>query len=128
MKAYYDNQPTKFEAVGNGSVVYRHNITEVEVPATQECEQPRTQWVCDEVTVWNPLTKKKVVAAVIADHWEESHELKLANEYNSVTLGVITGEDAEAVTAAYKAFLAERRTLKAAVEADCDEEGLPNFT
>lgn len=126
MKAYYDNKPSKFEAVGNGSVVYRYNITEVEAPASQEGEQPRTQWSCDEVTVWKTLTKKKVVASVIADRWEQSHEQKLVNEYNSVTLGVITGEDAEAVTAAYKAFLAERKTLKAAVEADCDEEGLPN--
>lgn len=126
MKAYYDNQPSKFEAVGNGSVVYRYNITEVEVHATQEGEQPRTQWECDEVTVWNPLAKKKVVEAVIADRWEQSYEQKLVNEYNSVTLGVITGEHAEAVTAAYKAFLAERRTLKAAVAADCDEEGLPS--
>jgi len=54
-----------------------------------------------------------------------SHEQKLVNEYNSVSLGVITGEEAETVKAAYLAFLAERRTLKAAVEADCDEQGLP---
>lgn len=124
MKAYYDNQPSKFEAVGNGSVVYRYNIEEVEAPATQEGEQPRTQWACDEVTVWNPLTKKKVVAAVIADRWEESHELKLSNEFNSVTLGLITGEEAAAIREAYTAFLTERRMLKTAVEADCDEEGL----
>ena len=126
MKAYYDNKPSKFEEVGNGSIVYRYNITEVEAPATQDGEQPRTQWRCDEVTVWKTLTKKKVVAAVIADRWEQSREQKLVNEYNSVTLGVITGEEADAVTAAYKAFLSERKTLKAAVEADCDEEGLPN--
>lgn len=125
MKAYYDNQPSKFEAVGNGSIVYRYNITEVEAPATQEGEQPRTQWECDEVTVWNPATKKKVVTAVITDRWSQSHEQKLVNEYNSVTLGVITGEEAEAVTAAYKAFLGERKELKADVEADCDEQGLP---
>lgn len=124
MKAYYDNQPSKFEAVGNGSVVYRYNIEEVEAPATQEGEQPRTQWACDEVTVWNPLTKNKVVAAVIADRWEESHELKLSNEFNSVNLGLITGEEAASIRKAYTASLTERRTLKTAVEADCDEEGL----
>ena len=126
MKAFYDNKPSKFEAVGNGSIVYRYNIKEVEAPATQEGKEARKQWECDEVVVWETVTKRKVVAAVIADRWEQSREQKLVNEYNSVTLGVITGEEADAVTAAYKAFLSERKTLKAAVEADCDEEGLPN--
>lgn len=124
MKAYYDSKPSKFEAVGNGSVLYRHDIKEEPAPA-QEGEAPRTQWVCEEVTVWEPLSRRKVVATVIADRWEQSHEQKLVNEYNSVTLGVITGEEAETVKAAYSAFLTERRTLKAAVEADCDEQGLP---
>ena len=30
MIAFYDNQPTKLEAVGNGSYVYRFNIQKVE--------------------------------------------------------------------------------------------------
>lgn len=126
MKAYYDNKPSKFEAVGNRSILYRYDIKEETVPASQqEGEASRTQWSCEEVTVWEPLSRRKVVAAVIADRWEQSHEQKLVNEYNSVALGVITGEEAETVKAAYGAFLAERRTLKAAVEADCDEWGLP---
>lgn len=124
MKAFYDNKPSKFEAVGNGSVVYRYNIKEVEAPAIQEGEEARKQWECDEVVVWETATKRKVVAAVIADRWEASHEQKLVNEFNSVALGVIEGEEAEAATAAYKAFLAERKELKAAVEADCDEAGI----
>ena len=36
MIAFYDNQPTKLEAVGNGSYVYRFNIQKVEKPATVE--------------------------------------------------------------------------------------------
>ncbi len=126
MKAYYDSKPSKFEAVGNGSVLYRYDIKEESAPAMQQDgETPRTQWCCEEVTVWEPLSRRKVVAAVIADRWEQSHEQKLVNEYNSVTLGVITGAEAESVKAAYSAFLTERRSLKAAVEADCDERGLP---
>ena len=124
MTAFYDNQPSKFESVGNGSIVYRYNITEVEAPAQEEGGAARTQWRCEEVTVWEEVTKKKVVAAVITDKWEANHEQKLVNEYNSVTLGVITGSEAAAVTATYTAFLSERRTLKAAVEADCDEAGI----
>lgn len=124
MVAFYDNRPSKFENVGNVSIVYRYNIEEVEAPATQEGEPARTQWRCEEVTVWSEVTKKKVVAAVISGKWELNHEQKLANEYNSVALGVITGDEAAAVTAAYTAFLSDRKALKAAVEADCDEEGI----
>lgn len=36
MIAFYDNQPAKLEAVGNGSYVYRFNIQKVEKPATVE--------------------------------------------------------------------------------------------
>jgi hypothetical protein len=124
MKAYYDNKPSKFEAVGNGSVLYRYNITEETAPVQQEGETPRTQWVCEEVVVWEQVTKNGVVAAVINDRWTANHEQKLVNEYNSVKLGVISGDEAAAVEEAYKEFLAERRTLKAAVEADCDEAGI----
>lgn len=124
MKAYYDNKPSKFEAVGNGSVLYRYNITEETAPVQQEGETPRTQWVCEEVAVWEQVTKNGVVAAVINDRWTANHEQKLVNEYNSVKLGVISGDEAAAVEEAYKEFLAERRTLKAAVEADCDEAGI----
>ena len=32
MQAFYDNQPKKLEAVGNGSFRYRYNIREEEKP------------------------------------------------------------------------------------------------
>lgn len=124
MKAYYDNKPSKFEAVGNGSVLYRYNITEETAPVQTEGETPRTQWVCVEVAVWEQVTKNGVVSAVINDRWTANHEQKLVNEYNSVKLGLISGDEAAAVEEAYKAFLSERRSLKAAVEADCDEAGI----
>lgn len=123
MVAFYDNQPAKFASVGNGSVLYRFNIEEIDAP-TQEGEAPRKQWRCEEVTVWESVSKKKVVTAVINEHWDTNHEQKLVNEYNSVALGVITGAEAEVVTAAYASFLGERKALKASVEADCDEAGI----
>lgn len=36
MIAFYDNQPTKLEAVGNGSYVYRFNIEELVPVLTEE--------------------------------------------------------------------------------------------
>lgn len=122
MVAIYDNQPSKFQDVKNGSILYRFNIQQVSAPSQDGAA--RTQWQCEEVTVWAEVTKKKVVTAVINEHWDTNHEQKLVNEYNSVTLGVITGAEATAVTQAYTSFLSERKTLKASVEADCDEAGI----
>lgn len=124
MKAFYDIKPQKFEAVGNGSTVYRYNIVEVDAPESVEGGEPRKQWQCDEVVIWAPVTKKKVVAAVITATWEPNHEQKLVNEYNSAVLGLNEGEEAAAAREAYSAFLSARRTLKASVEADCDEAGI----
>lgn len=118
-------QPSKFKDVKNGSIYYRYNITEETTPASGGSDA-KTHWVCDEVIVWQRVTRNRVVSAVISDRWEANHEQKLLNEYYSAVLGIIEGEEAEAAIAAYKAFLVERRALKASVEADCDEAGIVN--
>lgn len=124
MQAFYDNKPSKFEAVGNGSFLYRYNIKQVEQPATQEGDEPRKQWSCEEVTVWSPVSSNKITEAVITDRYPSDKEQKLINEYNAVQLGIITGEEAEAKIAAYKAFLEDRAELKRQVDADCAELGI----
>ena len=123
MQAFYDNKPSKFEAVGNGSYLYRYNIQEVEQTATQEeaAEETRKQWSCEEVTVWSPVSSNKITQAVIADRWDSDYEQKLVNEYNGAQLGVYTDEEAEAIIAKYKAFLTERAELKKTIDADCEE-------
>ena len=75
--AKYDNQPSKFEAVGNGSFLYRYNIQEVqpEVAASeeqqagegqaQEQQTERPYWECEEVLIWAPVTSDKITKAVI---------------------------------------------------------------
>lgn len=76
MVAFYDNQPTKLEAVGNGSFVYRFNIQKVENPApaetdgvTAQAEAPvKEQWKCEEVTVWSPLSSNKITEKVITEN------------------------------------------------------------
>lgn len=122
MQAFYEEKPSKMEAVGNGSWLYRYNIQEVEMP--DGGEEPRKQWQCEEVTVWSPVSSNKITQAVIADRWDSDHEQKLVNEYNGAQLGVYgakTSAAAKAVTAKYKAFLEERAALKALVDADCKE-------
>ena len=83
-----------------------------------------SQWVCEEVEVWLPLSSNKITSAVISDKWEKNYEQKLVNEYNAAQLGVITGDEAQARVAAYTEFLSARAALKEQVDADCAELGI----
>lgn len=135
MLAFYDNKPSVLEAVGNGSYKYRFDITE-KTPETvtrssddsnaQEGEQ-RTQWQCQEVTVWSPVTSNKITEAVITEVCDHNYEQKLVNEYNAAQLGLYgskTGEEAKKHIAAYTEYLNTRAALKAHVDADCAELGI----
>ena len=136
MLAFYDNKPSVLEAVGNGSYKYRFDITEI-IPETvatlsddsnaQEEEQ-RTQWQCQEVTVWSPVTSNKITEAVITDYLGDSnYEQKLINEYNAAQLGLYgsnTREEAKKHIAAYTEYLYTRAALKAQVNADCTKLGI----
>ena len=135
MLAFYDNKPSVLEAVGNGSYKYRFDITE-KIPETvttssddsnaQEGEQ-RTQWQCQEVTVWSPVTSNKITEAVITEVCDHNYEQKLVNEYNAAQLGLYgskTGEEAKKHIAAYTEYLNTRAALKAQVDADCAEFGI----
>lgn len=131
MKAYYDEKPSVLSEVGNGSVLYRYGITEVETSqsATQESEEQteaqaetKTQFVCQEVVVWSPVTSNRITEAVITDRWDSNYEQKLINEYNAAQLGIYgakTSDEAKARIQAYTDYLKERSGLKAQVDADC---------
>ena len=129
MQAFYDNQPKKLEAVGNGSFRYRFNIREEEKPAhgsenSDTAEQAQPQWVCEEVTVWAPLSANKITEKVLTERWDGNYEQKLVNEYNSAQMGLLSEEEAAARIEAYRAFLTERTALKSQVDADCAELGI----
>ena len=131
MQAFYDNQPKKLEAVGNGSFRYRYNIREEEKPVqasenseTAQEAQAQPQWVCEEVTVWAPLSANKITEKVLTERWDGNYEQKLVNEYNSAQMGLLSEEEAALRTEAYKAFLTERTALKSQVDADCAELGI----
>lgn len=131
MQAFYDNQPKKLEAVGNGSFRYRYNIREEEKPVqasenseTAQEAQAQSQWVCEEVTVWAPLSANKITEKVLTERWDGNYEQKLVNEYNSAQMGLLSEEEAAARIEAYRAFLTERTALKSQVDADCAELGI----
>lgn len=125
MKAIYDNKPSTLEAVGNGSYLYRYNITEVTNDTT--IEMHALQWECDEVTVWSPISSNKITEAVINEQWPNNYEQKLVNEYNAANLGLYgekTSTEAKAKMTAYADFLTERAKLKATVDSDCMKIGI----
>jgi hypothetical protein len=115
MKAYYDHEPMVLEAVGNGSWLFRWDIREEESDMGMEEERTRTQWVCDEVTVWS-VDANSITQAVIEEVWDKSYEQKLVNEYNSAVLGLFGEEQRFAAIAKYEAFLGERMRLKGIVD------------
>lgn len=131
--AFYDEKPSKLEAVGNGSFLYRFNIEEQTVqdaphdPDTAE-PLPRSQWKCDEVTVYAPLTANKITEAVIALICPASHEQKLVNEYNAARLGLVGGSEqsreAQKKINAYTAFLLRREEVKRQIDEDCSASGI----
>lgn len=132
MLAFYDNKPSVLEAVGNGSYKYRFDITEINpevISLTDKDVQEvqRTQWQCQEVIVWSPVTSNKITKAVITELYDNNYEQKLVNEYNAAQLGMYgekTGEEAQKCINAYTEYLNTREKLKAMVDADCAELGI----
>lgn len=106
-----------FEDCNNGSYAYNFDIKEIQVPTIEE-GKTFTNWVCEQVKVWLPLSANKITEAVINEKYPNNYEAKLINEYNSATLGIIAEpRDAEKINA-YKAFLTERQRLKEQVDKD----------
>ena len=123
MKAIYSQKPKVLEAVGNGSYLYRYNITEEQIEQTELTEQ-QTQWSCEEVTVWAPLSANKITEKVLTEKWDNNYEQKLVNEYNAAVMGMLSEDVAQKRKDAYMTFLQERIILKNQIDNDCKEIGI----
>ena len=123
MKAIYSQKPKVLEAVGNGSYLYRYNITEEQTEQAEQTEQ-QTQWSCEEVTVWSPLSANKITEKVLTEKWDNNYEQKLVNEYNAAVMGMLSEDVAQKRKDAYMTFLQERAELKTIVDNDCKEMGI----
>ena len=121
MQVLYDNKPSILEKVGDGSYRYRWNITEVEMPndMMEDNEKTRTQWSCDEVIIFAPLSPNKITEKVIAELWDSNYEQKLLNEYNASTLGMYDDDIATNKINKYKDFLRQREAIKNQIDEDC---------
>lgn len=121
MQVLYDNRPSILDKVGDGSYRYRWNITEVEMSndMMEDNEETRTQWSCDEVIIFAPLSPNKITEKVIAELWDSNYEQKLLNEYNASTLGMYDEETATNKINKYKNFLRQRDAIKHQIDKDC---------
>lgn len=122
MRAYYDSQPAKFEAVGDGSYYYRWNIQQFEMSEPSDGEltggSTRAAWQCDEVLVWAPVTTDKVINAVIASKYSIAEEMRLVNDYNAYQQGGTVTRD---IVAEYQEYLTYTANARATVMADFGE-------
>ena len=123
MKAIYSQKPKVLEAVGNGSYLYRYNITEEQIEQAEQTEQ-QTQWSCEEVTVWAPISANKITEKVLTEKWDNNYEQKLVNEYNAAVMGMLSEDVAQKRKDAYMTFLQERTILKTQIDNDCKEMGI----
>ena len=121
MQVLYDNRPSILEKVGDGSYRYRWNITEVEMPndMMEDNEKTRTQWSCEEVIIFAPLSPNKITEKVIAELWDSNYEQKILNEYNASTLGMYDEKTATNKINKYKDFLRQREAIKHQIDEDC---------
>lgn len=123
MRAYYDSQPAKFEAVGDGSYYYRWNIQQFEMSEPSDGEltggSTRAAWQCDEVLVWAPVTTDKVINAVIASKYSIAEEMRLVNDYNAYQQGAtsITTD----IVSEYEEYLRYTANARAQVMSDFGE-------
>ena len=121
MQVFYDNRPSILEKVGDGSYRYRWNISEVEMSndIMEDNKETRTQWSCEEVIIFAPLSPNKITEKVIAELWDSNYEQKLLNEYNASTLGIYDEETATNKINKYKEFLRQREAIKHQIDKDC---------
>lgn len=126
MKAIYDNEPQALQKVGDGSFRYRYDIEKRTVTYFELSDEGRevTQWECNEVIVWMPLSSNSITQAVLTDMWDNNYEQKLINEYNSAVMGLYDEETAQQKIEKYKEFLRARTELKEKVDADCKRLGI----
>lgn len=114
MKASYKDLPAKIQRVGNGTFLYRMNITEL------VSEEGEVSYTCDEFEI-NHLTREEMVRQVIADLYGNGVEQKLINDYNAAELGLLD----EADKIPYLNYLANRKIIKEQIHADFDEYNAP---
>lgn len=130
MKTYSDNKPKVFEPIGDGGFRYNYNIKEIEVDRLDiignKSIVKQTQWEYDNVIFYPPIDKDKITRAVITNTWNSDYENKLINDYNAISLGVFSEQEANEKLERYREFLNQRKELKEMINQDYQNYWIKN--
>lgn len=113
MKSNSKDSPLVFDNLQNGAWHYNHNI--VEVQKTDENGEVQTSFDYDQVKVWGVPTQREIIKAVIAEKWDVTQEIDLANDNKRFELGL---SDDVTLRDKYIAYLNEVAAIKTMVESD----------
>lgn len=113
MKSNSKDSPLVFDNLQNGAWHYNHNI--VEVQKTDENGEVQTSFDYDQVKVWGVPTQREIIKAVIAEKWDVTQEIDLANDNKRFELGL---SDDVTLRDKYIAYLNEIDAIKSMVEQD----------
>lgn len=118
-KTYYNEKPTEF---------YRDNYhAEIRLGIQQEPTSEDTdtaQWSATVIPAFEPLTQNKFIESAMTLIYGNDYEDKLINEYNAANLGIYDEETSRAMTERYKAFLANRKSMKQEIERICIDNNI----
>ena len=118
-KTYYNEQPAEF---------YRDQYhAEIRLGIQQEPNAEDTdtaQWSATVIPAFEPLTQNKFIESAMSLIYGNDYEDKLINEYNAANLGIYDDDISHAMTERYKAFLANRKSMKQDIERICIENNI----
>lgn len=122
-RAYYDEKPSVFQAVGNGDYFYHWDIQEETITNSVE-EGPQSEAVkysCLETTISGEVSYDKCVEAVIRSEYSIDQEMAVINKYNSYKNGLT--QDFDSLNE-YNEFLQFVFDTKMMVKKDLEREEL----
>ncbi len=115
---------------GQGTVLYNHNITEVDVVADEMggvaiATDPKTatgkMFRYDSLRVEYPTTADNIFSTLLSAKYPANTESKLVNEYQSSVLGLLPPEYKKP----YEDFLKDRIAIRNMVDSDCATLNIP---
>lgn len=117
MKSNSDDKPNVFQNLGNGSWFYNYNFKEIDQPKEvgQEDVPAKKAWECDSVLLWGIPNKQDTKKAVIANIWDVTQEIDLANDNKRFELGISKDKSLQDK---YIAYLNKVEEIKQMVDSD----------
>jgi len=115
---------------GQGTVLYNHNITEVDVVTDDMggvaiSTDPKTatgkMFRYDSLRVEYPTTADNIFSTLLSAKYPANTESKLVNEYQSSVLGLLPPEYKKP----YEDFLKDRIAIRKMVDSDCATLNIP---